>query len=150
MKRLLTDQRGIATILIVVFVVLGVIVVGVVGTAVVVLSDNVKITVKNSSCGTLDIAKGTAAENLTFIPGINLPSQIAMGETAVVQLPKRLIESASISSGSVRLVAMGRSFTFGTSSLNMQRSTLDGTALSGFVGRQIDLSKDHTLVLECK
>ncbi len=41
MKRLLADQRGIATVLIVVFVVLGVIVVGVVGTAVVVLADNV-------------------------------------------------------------------------------------------------------------
>jgi hypothetical protein len=150
MKSLFTDERGMATILVVVLVILGVVVVGIVGTAAVFLSDDVKITVKNMSCGTLDIAEGTAAMGLNFLPGINLPSQIAQGDTAEIQIPKRLVDSASISNGSIEIRAFSRVYTFGTSSIDMQRSTLDGTALSGLVGRQIDLSKDHNLVLECK
>ena len=150
MRRLLTDEHGIATILVVILVILGVIVVGVVGTAAVFLSDDVKITVKNMSCGTLDIAKGTAALDLNFLPGINLPSEIAQGDTAEVQIPKRLVDSVSIENGSVDIHAFSRSYTFGMSSIDMQRSTLDGTPLSGLLGRQIDLSKDHTLVLECR
>ena len=150
MKRLLNDERGMATILIVVLVILGVVVVGVVGTAAVFLSNDVKITVKNMSCGTLDIAKGTEALNLNFLPGINLPSQIDQGDTAIVQIPRRLVDSVSIGNGSVEIRAFSRSYAFGTSSIDIQRSTLDGTSLSGFIGHQIDLSQDHILVLECK
>jgi hypothetical protein len=150
MKRLLIDERGIATILVVILVIVGVVVVGIVGTAAVFLSNDVKITVKNMSCGTLDIAEGTAALNLNFLPGINLPSQIAQGDTAIVQVPRRLVDSVSIGNGSVEIRAFSRSYSFGTSRIDMQRSTLDGTSLSGLVGRQIDISKDHTLVLECK
>jgi hypothetical protein len=150
MKRLLTDERGMATILIVVLVILGVVVVGVVGTAAVFLSNDVNITVKNMSCGTLDVAKGTEALKLNFLPGINLPSQIDKGDTAIVQIPRRLVDSVSIGNGSVEIRAFSRSYAFGTSSIDMQRSTLDGTSLSGFIGHQIDLSQDHTLVLECK
>ena len=149
MKRLFNDQRGIATILVVIFVVLGVVVVGVVGAAVY-LSDDVKITVKNMSCGTLDIAKGTAALDLNFLPGVNLPSQIAQGDTAVVQVPKRLIDSISMGNGTVQIEAFGRSFSFGTSKVDLQRSTLDGTPLTGWTGKEIDMSQDHILVLECK
>ena len=150
MKRLLTDERGLATILIVVFAILGVIVVGVVAAGAVLLSDNLSITVTNRSCGTLDIAKETAALNINFLPGINLPSQIATGDTAVIQVPRRFIDSVTIESGRVEVSAFSRSFTFGTSSMDMERSTLDGTALTGFVGSQIDMSRDHTLVLECR
>jgi hypothetical protein len=150
MKRLLTDQRGIAAILIVVFVVLGVIVVGVVGTAVVLLSDDVVITVKNQSCGTLDIAKGSEALKLNFLPGIEVPSQIAQGETAEVQVPRRFVDSVSVASGSVEVSAFSRSYTFGTSRIDMQRSTWDGASLASLVGRQIEISGKHTLVLECR
>ena len=150
MIRLLAGERGIGTILIVVFVVLGVVVVGVVGTAAVILSDDLKITVNNHSCGTLDIAKGAAALNLNFLPGINVPSQIAEGEKAVVQVPKRFVDSVTVTAGSVGVQAFDRSFTFGTSGIDMQRSTWDGRQLTELIGQEIDLAGDHTLVLECR
>ena len=150
MKRLLTDQRGMAMLLIVVFIVLGVVVVGTVGVAAVVLSDDVVITVNNRSCGTLDIAQGSAALGLNFLPGINVPSQIAQGDTAVVQVPKRFVDSVTIAAGSVEVRAFSRSFTLGTSAIDMQRTTWDGAPLAGLVGRQVEISGDHTLVLECR
>ena len=149
MKRLLTDERGMATLLIVVFILLGVVVVGTVGVAVV-LSDDLAITVNNRSCGTLDIAQGSAALGLNFLPGINVPSQIAQGDTAVVQVPKRFVDSVTVAAGIVEVRAFNRSFTFGTSAIDMQRSTWDGIPLAELVGRQVELSGDHTLVLECR
>jgi hypothetical protein len=149
MKRLLTDERGIATLLVVVFIVLGVVVVGVAVTAVVLL-DDVAITVNNRSCGTLDIAQGSAALGFNFLPGINVPSEIAQGDTAVVQVPKRFVDSVTIEAGSVEVHAFSRSFTFGTSAIDMERSTWDGAPLAGLVGRQVEISGDHTLVLECR
>jgi hypothetical protein len=149
MKRLLANQRGMAAIFIV-LIVFGVIVVGVVAAGAVILSNNVTITVKNQSCGTLDIAKGSAAMGFNFLPGINVPSQIAQGETAEVQVPKMFVDSVNIGSGTVEVSAFNRSFTFGTSRIDMQRSTLDGTTLAGWVGREIDLTEDHTLVLVCQ
>ncbi len=147
MKWLLSAQRGMAKIAIVILVLLGVIVVGVVGTAAVILADDVTITVNNRNCGTLDIAKGTAALQLNFLPGINVPSQINQGETAVVQFPRRLVESVSITTNSVELLAFGRSYSFGTSSIDMQNSTWDGKPLSTMVGKQIKISGNHTLVM---
>jgi hypothetical protein len=149
MKRLLTDERGIAT-LIVVFIVLGVVIVGTVAVAAVVLSDDVAITVNNRSCGTLDIAQGSAALGLNFLPGINVPSEIAQGDTAVVQVPKCFVDSVNIAAGSVEVRAFSRSFTLGTSAIDMQRTTWDGVPLAGLVGRQVEISGDHTLVLECR
>jgi hypothetical protein len=149
MKKLFTNERGMAAIFIV-LIVLGVIVVGVVAAGAVILSNNVTITVKNQSCGTLDIAKGSAALGFNFLPGVNVPSEIAQGETAKVQMPKMFVDSVIIGSGTVDVTAFSRSFTFGTSRIDMQRSTLDGMPLTGYVGQQIDLSKDHTLVLECQ
>lgn len=149
MKRLLKDERGIAGIL-VVLIVLGVIVVGVVGAGAVILSNDMKITVTNRSCGTWDIAQGSAATGFNFLPGINVPSQINQGETAVVQVPKMFVDSVTITNNSVEIQAFSRSFSFGTSRIDMQRSTLDGKPLSGLVGQQIDTSQDHTLVVECK
>ena len=148
MKRLLAGERGMATLLIVVFIVLGVVVVGVVGTAAVVLSNDVTVTVTNRSGGILDIAEGSAALRLNFLPGINVPSQIAQGDTAVVQVPKRFVESVTVGAGSVEVRAFSRSFQLGTSSIDMQRSTWDGAPLAGLVGRQVEVSGDHTLVLE--
>jgi hypothetical protein len=150
MDSILKDERGIGTILVVVLIVLGVVVVGVVATAAIVLSDDLTITVNNRSCGNLDIAQGSAAMGLNFLPGINVPSQISQGDTAVIQVPRRFVDSVSISSGSVEVRAFSRSFTFGTSRIDMQRSTWDGKALAGLAGRPIDLSGDHTLALECK
>jgi hypothetical protein len=149
-KRLLTDERGIATVLIVVLIVLGVVVVGVVGTAAVILSDDLAITVNNQSCGNLDIAQGSEALGLNFLPGINVPSQIAQSDTAVVQVPKRLIDSVTITDGSVEVRAFNNSFMLGTSAIDMQRTTWDGTPLAELVGRQVELSGDHTLILECR
>jgi hypothetical protein len=149
MKRLLTDERGIATIL-VVLIVLGVVVVGAVVAGAVILSDDLAITVDNRSCGTLDIAEGSAALGFNFLPGINVPSQIAQGDTAVVQVPKRFVDSVTVEGGSVEVRAFNRSFTFGTSAIDMQRSTWDGAPLAGLVGRQVEISGDHTLVLECR
>ena len=147
MKRLLAGERGMATLLIVVFIVLGVVVVGVVGTAAVVLSNDVTVTVTNRSGGILDIAEGSAALRLNFLPGINVPSQIAQGDTAVVQVPKRFVESVTVGAGSVEVRAFSRSFELGTSSIDMQLSTWDGAPLAGLVGRQVEVSGDHTLVL---
>jgi hypothetical protein len=149
MKRLLTGERGMAAIF-VVLIVLGVIVVGVVAAGAVILSNSVTITVKNQSCGTLDIAKGSAAMSFNFLPGINVPSEISQGETTIVQIPKMFVNSVSVNSGKVGVNAFGRSFSFGTSRIDMQRSTLDGTPLNGFIGHLIDLSKEHTLVLVCQ
>jgi hypothetical protein len=151
MKRLLKDERGIAKALVVVLVVLGVILVGLVGTAAVILSNDLKITVTNQNCGTWDIAKGTAALSLNFLPGINVPATIAQGETAEVQVPRRFINSVSVSSsGSVELKAFGQSFSFGMSSIDLQRSTWDGAPLSSLVGQKVELSGDHTLVMVCR
>jgi hypothetical protein len=146
MRRILTDERGFAPILIVVFVILGVILIAVVGAAVV-LADNVSMTITNHTNSTLDVAKEVAALNLNFLPGFELPSQIAPGETAVIQIPKRLVESVTIANSSIQVRAFSQQFAFGTSSIDMQRSTLDGASMSGFIGRQIDLKKDHTVVL---
>ena len=150
MKAMSGGQRGMATVVVVVLVVLGVIVVGVVGTAAVILSNDLAITVDNRSCGSLDIAKGSAAMGLNFLPGINVPGQIAQGETAVVQVPRRFVDHVTIGSGNVEVGAFGNTFTFGTASVDMGRSMLDGVPLSGLVGRQVDLSVDHKLVLECR
>jgi len=149
MKRFLNNQHGIAGVA-VVLIVIGVIIVGVVAAGAVILSNNVKITVTNQSCGTWDIAKGSAALKLNFLPGINVPAQINQGETASVQIPKMFVDSVSVVSGSVEVRAFSHSFTFGTSSIDMQRSTLDGKPLASFVGQNIDLSVDHTLVMACK
>jgi len=151
MKRLLTDERGIATLLIVILAVLGVVVVGGGVAGAVILTDDLKITVTNQSCGNLDIAKGSAALGLNFLPGINVPSEIAQGDTVEVQVPKRFVDSVIMAAGSVEVSAFSRSFAFGTSAIDMQRSTWDGTPLAGLVGQQVDLSEgDHTLVLECR
>jgi hypothetical protein len=150
MKRLFKNERGIATVLVIVLIVLGVVVVGVIGTAAVLLTNDLKITVNNRSCGNLDIAEGSAALNLNFLPGIDVPVQIAQGDTAVVQVPRRFIDSVTVGNGNIKLHAFSRSFTFGTSRIDMQRSTWDGVPLSSLVGTEVDLSGDHTLVLECK
>lgn len=150
MKRLLKDERGIATFFVVILIVLGVVIVGVVIAGAVILSDDLAITVDNRSCGTLDIAKGSAALGFNFLPGINVPSQIAQGETVVVQVPKRFVDSVIIESGTVEVSAFSRSFTFGTPAIDMQRSTWDGTPLAGLIGSQVEISGDHTLVLECR
>ncbi len=147
MKRLLKDQRGVATALVVFLTVLGVVVVGTVGTAAVLLSNPLEITVNNQTGGTLDIAQGSAAVGFNFLPGINVPSQIAQGDTAVIQVPRRFVDSVTVAAGSVQVRAFSQSFTFGTSSINMQRSTWDGTPLTQLVGRPVNLSGDHKLVL---
>lgn len=149
MRRLFSDERGIAGIL-VVLIVLGVIVVGAVGAGAVILSNDMKITVTNRSCGTWDIAQGSTALGFNFLPGINVPSQINQGETATVQIPKMFVDSVSITNNSVEIQAFSRSFSFGTSRIDIQRSTLDGKPLSGLIGQQIELSVDHTLVVECQ
>jgi hypothetical protein len=146
MKRLLTEERGLAVI-VVILIVLGVVVVGIVAAGAVVLSNPLEITVNNQTGNTLDIAQGSAALGFNFLPGINVPSQIAQGDTAVVQVPRRLVNSITVSTGSVQVQAFGQSFTVGTSSIDMQRSTWDGTPLASLVGQQINLSVNHTLVL---
>lgn len=147
MKRLLTNEHGLAAIF-VILIILGVIVVGIVVAGLVLLSNDVTITVNNQSCGTLDIAKGLSS--LNFLPGINVPSQIAQGDTAVVQFPKRFVNSITIENGNVDVEAFSSSFTLGTSNLDMQGSTWDGTPLTTLVGQQVSLSGKHTLVLQCK
>ena len=149
MRRLFFDESGIAAIL-VVLIVLGVIVVGVVGAGAVILSNDMKITVTNRSCGTWDIAQGSAALGFNFLPGINVPSQINQGETTIVQVPKMFVDSVTITNNGAEIQAFSRSFSFGTSRIDMQRSTLDGKPLAGLVGQQIELSKDHTLIMECR
>jgi hypothetical protein len=149
MRRLFSDERGIAGILIV-LIVLGVIVVGIVGAGAVVLSNDMKISITNRSCGSWDVARGSAALGFNFLPGINVPSQINQGETAVVQVPKIFVDSVTITNNSVEIQAFSRSFSFGTSRIDMQRSTLDGKPLAGLIGQQIELSVDHTLVVECR
>ncbi|MCP4614231.1 MAG: hypothetical protein GY845_36565, partial [Planctomycetes bacterium] len=96
MKQLLKGEHGIATVLIIVFVVLGVVVVGTVITGAVLLSDSVKVTVDNQSCGTLDIAKGTSANDFNWLPRVNIPSEIAQSDTATVEVPKRFIDWVTV------------------------------------------------------
>jgi len=149
MKRLLKDQRGVAPI-IVVLIIFGVIVVGGVGAGAVILSNDLAITVNNQSCGTINIAEGSAALGFNFLPGINVPEKIEEGETVKVQVPRQFIDSVTVGIGTVEIIAFDRSFTFGTSAINMQASTLDGTPLSDLAGSQVDISEDHTLVLACR
>jgi hypothetical protein len=147
MKRLLKNQHGIATILVVILITLGVVVVGIVVAGAVFLSNDVVITVNNQTGNTLDIAQVSAALRLNFLPGINLPSQIAPGDTAEIQVPQRFVDWFAFAPGSVQVHAFSQSFTFGTSSINMQRSTWDGAPLAGLVGQQIAISGNHNLVL---
>ena len=149
MKRLLRDQRGMAPI-IVILIIFGVIVVGGVGAGAVILSNDLAITVNNQSCGTIDVAKGSAALGFNFLPGINVPETINEGETVKVQVPRQFIDSVTIGNGTVEIVAFDRTFNFGTSAINMQASTLDGTPLANLAGSQVDVSEDHTLVLACR
>ena len=150
MKRLLKDERGIATVMVIVFIVLGVVVVGTVITGAVLLSGSVEITVNNQSCGTLDIAKGSAANDFNWLPGVNVPSEIAQGDTVKVEVPKRFIDWVNVEYNGVEIHAFGKSFTISTSSLDMQLSTWDGTPLAEMVGQQVEISEPHTLVLECR
>jgi len=147
MKRLLTEERGIATFLVVISILLGMVIVGIIATAAIILSNDVKITVNNQSSSTLDIAQGSAALKFNFLPGINVPAQIAPGDTAVVQVPKRFVNSVTITTNSVQVSAFGQTFTFGMPSLDMQRSTWDGTPLAGLVNHQIAISGNNTLVI---
>jgi hypothetical protein len=149
MKRLLKDQRGIAVIF-VVLIIFGVIVVGAVGAGAVILSNDLAITITNQSCGTINVAEGSAALGFNFLPGINVPEKIEEGETVKVQVPRQFIDSVTIGMGTVDIIAFDQSFSFGTSAINMQTSTLDGTPLANFIGSQIDTSEDHTLRLECR
>lgn len=149
MKSLLTGRRGLASIAIVVLVVLGIVTVAVVAGAVV-LSNDVIFTVNNNSCGPLNIAEGSAALQLNFLPGLNLPSVIEQGETATIQLPKTLLESVTVNLSSIDVLALGQTYSIGTSSLDLDQSTLDGTPLASLVGSSIDLSMDHTVDLACK
>jgi len=153
MQKLFTGERGIATVFIVVLIALGVVVVGVVVAGAVILSNDISVKVENRSCGTLDVGKGTAALGWNFLPGINVPSKIEEGDTAVVQVPRTFVGSVTITADSVEVDAFGQSFKVGTSGsdVDMQRSTWDGTPLAELVGQKVKLSKDHhTLVLECK
>jgi hypothetical protein len=147
MKGLLKGESGIATVLLVVLIVVTVVVAGTVITAVVILGDNVTVTVHNQSCGTLDLEKASTARSLNFLPGVNVPKEIAQGDTAKVQVPKRFLDSVTVQAGSVEMKALG--FTFSTGSLDMQLSTWDGTPLAEMVGQEVEISKSHTLVLEC-
>ena len=149
MKRLLKGERGIATILVIVFVVLGVVVVGAVIAGFVLLSGGIDVTVNNQSCGTLDIAEGTSAGNWNWLPGVNVPAEIAQGDTAVIEVPERFIDWASVEYGGVEIRTFGNSFMIGTSGLDMQLSTWDGTPLDEMVGQQVEISGSHTLVLVC-
>lgn len=149
MQRLLKNESGIGIIL-VVLIVLGVVVVGAVVAGAVILTNDAAITVHNQSCGTLDIAEGSGALGFNFLPGINVPEQIAEGETVVVQFPKMFIDTVTIEYGSVQMEAFGRIFTFGTYNLDMESSTWDGTPLSALAGSQVELTGEHTLVLECR
>jgi len=148
MQRLLKNESGIGVIL-VVLIILGVVVVGVVVAGAVILTNDVAITVTNQSCGTWDIAEGSAALGFNWLPGINVPSEIAEGETALVQLPKLFVDTITIESGYVEVYAFGQSFTLGTSGVDMQNSTWDGVPLSSLTGQQVEISGEHTLVLEC-
>ena len=150
MKRLYMEQRGMSTILMVILIGLGVVVVGVVVAGAVILSDDLAITVNNQSCGTIDIAKGSAALGLNFLPGINVPEKIEEGETVIVQVPRRFIDSVNVGAVNVEVTAFNNSFDFGTSAIDMQRSTWDGTPLASLVGREVNISGDHTLILECR
>ena len=152
MQKLFTGERGIATVFIVVLIVLGVVVVGVVVAGAVILGNDISVKVDNRSCGTLDIGKGTAALGWNFLPGINVPSKIEEGDTAVIQVPRTFVGSVTITADSVEVDAFGQSFEVGTSGsdVDMQRSTWDGTPLADLVWQKVKLSKDHhTLVLEC-
>ncbi len=150
MKRLSKGEPGISTVLVIVFSVLGVVVVGVVVTAVVLLSGGIDVTVDNRSCGTLDIAEGTSAGNWNWLPGVNVPSEIAQGDTAKVEVPSRFIDWVTVEYGGVEIRTFGNTFTIGTSSLDMQLSTWDGTPLGEMVGQEVEVSGSHTLVLECR
>jgi hypothetical protein len=99
------------------------------------LSNDVAITAQNQTNNTFDVAQGSAALRLNFLPGINLPSQIAQGDSALVQVPKRFVNSVTVVAGRVQVSAFGQSWTSGTSSIDMQRSTWDGAPLGGLVGR---------------
>jgi hypothetical protein len=147
-SRTQTHQRGMATALVVVLVAIGVVVIGAVVAGVVLLANPLTISVTNKTSGTFDVAKGSAALNLNFLPAINIPSEIKTGETATIQVPRRFVQSASISPGSVRITAFSRDFAFSPSGIDMQRSTLDGQPLSSYVGKMIDTSKDHTLIIQ--
>ncbi|MCP4610690.1 MAG: hypothetical protein GY845_18440, partial [Planctomycetes bacterium] len=106
MKRLLKGERGITTVLLIVFIVGGVLGVTVIGTVIagaVLLSDSVEITVNNQGCGTLDIAKGTAANDFNWLPGVNVPSEIAQGDTVKVEVPKRFIDWVKVEYGGVEV-----------------------------------------------
>ena len=148
MQRLLKDERGIGVIL-VILIILGVVVVGAVVAGAVILTNDVAITVNNQSCGTLDIVEGLAALGFNWLPGINVPSEIEEGDTVVVQVPKMFVETITIEYGYVAVYAFGQSFTFGTSGIDMQNSTWDGVPLNSVIGQQVEISGEHTLVLEC-
>ncbi len=150
MKGLLKGESGIATILLVVLIVVTVVVAGVVITAAVILTDDVTITVTNQSCNTLEIGKGTSAGNYNFLPGFNVPDEIAQGDTAKVQFPKHFVDSVTVGYSSVEVHAsLSQSFKISTGSLDMQLSTWDGTPLAEMVGQEVKISKSHTLVLAC-
>ena len=150
MKQLLKDERGIATVLIIVFSVLGVIVVGTGVTAAVLLSGGIDIEVHNQGCDTLDIAKGTSAGDWNWLPNVNIPSEIAPGDSATIGVPERFIDWVKVQYGGVEVSTFGNSFLISTSSLDMQLSTWDGTPLAEMIGQEVELSSSHTLVLVCK
>ena len=79
-----------------------------------------------------------------------LKNQRGMAPIIVVLIIFGVIVVGGVGAGTVEIIAFDRSFTFGTSAINMQASTLDGTPLAELLGSQVDISEDHTLILECR
>ena len=77
--------------------------------------------------------------NVTWLPGVNVPSEIAQGDTAKVEVPSRFIDWVTVEYGGVEIRAFGNTFAIGTSSLDMQLSTWDGTPLAEMVGQQVEI-----------
>jgi hypothetical protein len=146
----LKTQSGMAAIFIVLLVVLGVIVIASIGTGAFLPSNSLTVTVQNKTGLTFDVARGAAAVNLNFLPGINIPSEIRPGETVAIKVPRFLIQSVTVMPGGVQISTIGSDFSLGTGSIDMQRSTLDGQPLSSWVEKKIDTTSDHTLVLQGK
>ena len=147
-RRLLSGQRGIGLIG-VVLLVGGLLIAGVVVAAAVVLLNDIKITVENRSCGTIPIAAGLEQFDLNFIPGIKVPDEIPQGGKGVIRLPKRFVYKVTIQRGAIEVHAFGGSYQVSPPNVNMERTTWDGTAFSRLVGHDLNIAGAHTLVLEC-
>jgi len=125
----------------------GVVLAGAAVAAAVVVSIGVTIIVENRNCDRVELP-GFAA----FIPGVDFPERIPIGEQGKVRIPRAFMGTFTVSGSQVAIEAFGRHLDVESGDLDMSQSSWDGTALSDLAGTRVSVTRgrEHLLRISCR